>query len=93
MKITKRLIGKTIKITHFDGFISGGNPTEIVYIKDTTDVDSMGVTGIMFKINLKNSSFSVRKGYAHTGGNVTIEKSSKEIFRKVLDTYVAYFNS
>lgn len=91
MKITKRLIGKTIKITHYDDFISGGIPTEIVYIKDITDVNSMGVSGTIFKINLSDSSFSVRKGYIHTGGNVTIEKSSKEIFHKVLDTYVAYF--
>ena len=92
MKITKKLIGKTIKITHYDGFISGGNPTEVVYIKDIADVDSMGVSGIIFKINLADSSFSVRKGYAHTSGNVTIEKSSEEMFRKVLNTYSAYFS-
>lgn len=91
MKITKRLIGKAIKITHYDGFISGGNPTEIVYVKDITNVDSMGVTGTMFKINLMNLSLSIRKGYAHTSGNVTIEKSSKEIFRTMLNTYIESF--
>ena len=91
MNITKKLIGKTIKITHYDGFINGGNPTEIVYVKDITDVDSMGVSGTIFKIDLSDSSFSVRKGYVHTGGNVTIEKSSAIIFRNVLNTYVAYF--
>lgn len=91
MKITKRLIGKTIKITHYDDFISGGNPTEIVYVKDITDVNSLGISGTIFKINLADSSFSVRKGYMHIGGNVTIEKSSEEIFRNVLDNYVAYF--
>ena len=91
MRITKRLIGKTIKITHYDGFISGGNPTEIVYVKDITNVDSMGVTGTIFKINLADSSFSVRKGYTHIGGNVTIEESSEEIFCSVLNTHVAYF--
>jgi hypothetical protein len=64
---------------------------EIVYVKDITDVDSMGVSGTIFKINLSDSSFSVRKGYAHTGGNVTIEKSSEEIFCNVLNNYVAYF--
>ena len=51
----------------------------------------MGVSGTIFKIDLSDSSFSVRKGYVHTGGNVTIEKSSAIIFRNVLNTYVAYF--
>lgn len=91
MKITKRLIGKTIKITHYDDFISGGNPTEIVYIKDITNVDSMGVIGTLFKITLTDLSLSIRKGYEHVGGNVIIEKSSKEIFHNMLNMYIARF--